>query len=180
MPKNKSGFTLIELLVTIAIIGILASVGLVVYSSTQKTARISKRVQDLKAIQAALETFKAAKGKYPSVTVAGSFVCLNSLSGNNSLTPNFMQTVPDDPLGSSYCYQYSSDGIGNAPAANNYKARTNDNLPNSEMGSEDYKQQANMIDPDRDGTGDDDCAVQTSGNITGWAVYSSDKAACNW
>ena len=44
--SSKKGFTLIEIMVSIAIIAVLAAVGLVVYSTAQKAGRVSKRVQD--------------------------------------------------------------------------------------------------------------------------------------
>lgn len=61
------GFTLIELLVVITIIGILVSLGTVSYSTTQKKARNSRRMQDLKAIQSAFEQYYADNsGSYPT------------------------------------------------------------------------------------------------------------------
>ncbi|EKD91402.1 MAG: hypothetical protein ACD_30C00014G0012 [uncultured bacterium] len=159
--RNKKGFTLIELLVTIAIIAILAAVGTVVYSSTQKSARISKRLQDLNALKTAVELYKSTTGQYP--LQAGSFQCMRLVSG---LAPAYMPTIPEDPLtGDTYCYQYySEDG-------NNYKVRTSPNITSAEMTSNEFKQQPGLIDPEKDGT--PDCNIDTtSTNITGWAVYS--------
>ncbi len=51
----QKGFTLVELIVVIAIIAVLATIGLVMYSNVQRTARDSKRIQDINAIQNALE-----------------------------------------------------------------------------------------------------------------------------
>ncbi len=45
---NNKGFTLIELLVVVAIIGILAAVGVVAYSGYTKSAKIKAAQQNLK------------------------------------------------------------------------------------------------------------------------------------
>ena len=55
--RKHPGFTLLELLIVIAIIGILASLAAVSYSSAQRRARDSQRQSDLKAIQNAMEQY---------------------------------------------------------------------------------------------------------------------------
>lgn len=178
--KNKSGFTLIELMVTIAIIAVLAAVCLVIYSTAQKSGRVSKRVQDMKALQTAIELFKSSKGAYPNLPVGGTIgthVCITTLSGNNVLTPTFMPVIPADPANSAYCYQYTSNGTvgGATPDATEYKIRTHQTLNNNDMVSADFLQQTALIDPARDGTAG--CTVETNGTVTGWALYSG-AAAC--
>lgn len=54
------GFTLIELMVAISIVAILATVGLVVFSNTQKQARDSRRTQDIASIANALQVKRPA------------------------------------------------------------------------------------------------------------------------
>ncbi len=179
--NQKSGFTLIELMVVIAIIAILAAVGLVVYSTAQKNGRVSKRIQDLQSIQTALELFKGANGFYPNVTTAGSFVCLDSLTGVNSLVPNYMPQIPRDPIqsavGGTNCYKYTSDVGGGGPTATIYKAKTT--IGATEMSPSDFAQQPQLVDPDSDGAADDNCVVTPAGG-TAWAVYSSTNTACNY
>ena len=51
------GFTLPELLVVMSIIGTLATVGTVSYSSARASARDVKRVSDLKQVQTSLELY---------------------------------------------------------------------------------------------------------------------------
>ena len=188
ITNNKRGFTLIELLVTIAIIAILAAVGFTVYNSAQKSARISKRIQDLDAIKQAIETFKSTTGKYPSLplgTAANSFVCLNALTTANTLVPTYMPLIPDDPQTATNCYQYVSNHVEAAgdlgPKATDYKVRTHPSLVSPEMTSGEFKVQPTLIDSERDGgANDDNCAIQTGGTVTGWSIQNGSSTSCNW
>jgi prepilin-type N-terminal cleavage/methylation domain-containing protein len=54
--SNIKGFTLIELLVAISIIAILSVIGVTLYSGAQKKARDAKRLTEVDAIAAAMET----------------------------------------------------------------------------------------------------------------------------
>ena len=68
-PTKQKGFTLIELLVVVAIIGILAAVGVVAYSGYTKSAKIKAAQQNLKTISKWLsaestKVCSAQQGKY--------------------------------------------------------------------------------------------------------------------
>ena len=89
MKKNNKGFTLIELLVVVAIIGILAAVGVVAYSGYTKGAKKSA----VKSNQAAVIKYIAAELKKceigeTDVMVKGTskLVCSNRKSGTNVST----------------------------------------------------------------------------------------------
>ena len=66
--KPKRGFTLIELLDVIAIIGILAAIGLANFMTAQKQARDASRRETITNIQTAFEQYYAATGVYPTDT----------------------------------------------------------------------------------------------------------------
>ncbi|MEK7457939.1 MAG: type II secretion system protein, partial [Patescibacteria group bacterium] len=53
----QRGFTLLELLVVISIIGILVGLGAVSYTTAQKKARDSRRLGDMRAMQAVYEQY---------------------------------------------------------------------------------------------------------------------------
>ena len=63
--KTLRGFTLIELLVVIAIISLLSSIVFASLSQARAKARDSKRIQDLKQVQIALELYRSNTGLYP-------------------------------------------------------------------------------------------------------------------
>lgn len=181
MPKkqNFSGFTLIELMVAIAIIAVMATIGMVIYSTAQKAGRVSKRVQDLEALRTAIELYKTANGSYPSQSAAAT--CANSLTAlTTALVPNYMSQVPADPSGGSNCYKYQSDAT---VTPIDYKIWTS----NSEMTANEYNTQTRLIDPARDGDGDATivtCTINaipagtTATSAYAWAYYTNSAAAC--
>jgi len=107
-------FTLIELLVVIAIIGLLAALIIPNLTQIRAKARDAKRVEDLRQLQTALEMYYSDYNHYP-VWTSG---CLNAsgsplLSGGAyALVPDYMGSLPKDPLPSKYCYYYKSDSTG--------------------------------------------------------------------
>lgn len=122
MPK-KSGFTLIELLIVIVILGILATIGLASFSSSQMKSRDAKRKADLRQVAEAFEIYFNDLGKYPASDAQGRImgcgagaiaVCTwGSLTvpfSNTTVTPDtiYMIKLPTDP--SSYKYFYVSTG----------------------------------------------------------------------
>lgn len=86
---KRNGFSLIEILITTAIISILVIVAVIIYSEVQKGVRDSRRKQDLRSIQAALEIYYQKNGRYP---------CTGSLS-TSWLTSNDSNWITDSAVG---------------------------------------------------------------------------------
>ncbi|MEK7560415.1 MAG: prepilin-type N-terminal cleavage/methylation domain-containing protein [Patescibacteria group bacterium] len=95
--RMRRGFTLIELLVVIAIIGILASIVFSSINQARRKSRDARRLADLKQIQQALELYFDDFRQYPADIIIP------------TLSPTYMTTVPDDPLGNSYDYSLCPD-----------------------------------------------------------------------
>lgn len=126
--KNKHkkfglGFTLVELLVVITILGILATIGLVAFTSAQARGRDTQRKSDLKQIASALELFYSDYGKYPdsgggqikacgynSATSVGTLCVWGSgefrdTNGSGNTKTTYFKSLPKDPIGT-YNYYY--------------------------------------------------------------------------
>ena len=107
MKKNNKGFTLIELLVVVAIIGILAAVGVVAYSGYTKGAKKSA----VKSNQAAVVKYIAAELKKceigeTEVMVKGT----KKLTCANRKTSGNVTTAVNDALGSEFKNAYGEVG----------------------------------------------------------------------
>jgi type II secretion system protein G len=121
----KQGFTLIELLVVIAIIAILASLVLAAAGSVQKKGARSRTEAEIKAVEAALESYKSDNGDYPSNSLSGSANLVSALmpTGGGKVYFEFKSKATNsggwiDPFGYNYNYFYNSGSPNNG--TNNY------------------------------------------------------------
>lgn len=128
----NTGFTLVEIMVAIAIVAILAMVGLVIFSNVTRGARDSKRKQDLNAISKALYQYYLQYGRYPAPRPSSGVVSNDptvspcgwgprssstnapSCGGDQWLTddPNFAQfmpIIPRDPSNDRSTGTYAED-----------------------------------------------------------------------
>ena len=110
---SRQGFTLIEMLVVISLIGILATLAIVSYTGTQKSARDTQRKSDTKQYQNAVEIFASKNnGLYPSETNAAGVSAATTLCADILST-----TCPEDPRAAddaTFSYKYQTDGSGGA------------------------------------------------------------------
>jgi type II secretion system protein G len=98
----KRGFTLIELLVVMAIIAVLAAVGMASYRSANERARNSRRAADLEQVRAALEMYRTDNPTYPS----GNFNTIADLLR----VRGYLGAVPTPPPPGPTSYSYCTDG----------------------------------------------------------------------
>ncbi len=112
--SSKKGFTLIELLVTVSVIAILATIGMMAFSSTQRSARDAKRKGDLEDIKNAIYLSKTATGGWcKTYGCPWSYVANNAQQGMEGtqavttapyslkialVTPNYLKTAAHDPF----------------------------------------------------------------------------------
>ena len=114
--NSEVGFTLIELLIVVAIIGILATLLMTNFIGVRQRARDAQRKADVRQMQSALELYRSDSGSYPASDAnhrLGSSPCPTPSSFKSADgTSTYMQTVPCDPLGTSYyhsgSYYYTS------------------------------------------------------------------------
>lgn len=127
---KRSGFTIVELLIVIVVIAILAAITIVAYNGVQTRARDATRSDGLRAIQDALELYKADNGTYPVATAnpgSSGWEVSTDVSGTfiEALKP-YMGNVPIDPTNvtaAQYWYYFYSTTSGPAVAANCNTAR---------------------------------------------------------
>ena len=83
--RGSGGFTLIELIVVLSLVVILASIGLMAYTSSVQRGREAVLREDLYRMRDAIDQYYADKGKYPS--------SLDAL-----VSEQYLRKIPDDPF----------------------------------------------------------------------------------
>ena len=106
MKRTKSkvlGFSLLELLIVIAVLGALTTFAMFTYPASQRRARDTQRMNDLKQYQAAILNYgNRNNGVYPTGSADLTDICDNELG---------LDSCPDNSeAGQSYQYQGSDDG----------------------------------------------------------------------
>lgn len=141
----QRGFTLIELLIVIAILGILAAIGMPLYANVQARARVAKAQADTRAVASAITLYMAHCEGLPNPTSAATTCPTSSGAQANQPVPSallaaqtnnqnrvagpFLAAVPVLPAGwagngATYRYDVSAGGTlqvcgsGDGTAAN--------------------------------------------------------------
>lgn len=176
----KKGFTIVELLVVVSVIGILASIVYANFGSARSASRDDVRKADLKAIELALNLYKAQHGHYPFACdnassswkggTSGSYSCSDGGPYIKGLVPNFLAELPMDPQPTAdnegYLYRVDAD-------ASDYKLLAFKTVEAKTISS--YDDEFARC-PAPSGTA---CpATLTTNQQTTYAVYSS--GAINW
>jgi general secretion pathway protein G len=82
---RAGGFTLIEVMVVMALIVVLASVGLTVYTNSVIRAKESVLKEDLFRMRDAIDQYNADKGRYPATL-------------QDLVSEKYLRTIPKDPF----------------------------------------------------------------------------------
>jgi general secretion pathway protein G len=85
MRRPESGFTMIELMIVMALISVLAAMGLAQYRQSVVYAKESVLKQDLFHMRDAIDQYYADKGQYPST--------LDAL-----VSDGYLRKLPEDPF----------------------------------------------------------------------------------
>jgi len=121
--KNSKGFTLIELLVVISIIGVLSSIVLGSLQKARYKANDTKRLQEIRQMQTALELYYNDYGQYPysdnsgcgGWDTPGNGTFITPLANGGYLS-NLKDPTTNDDCGNYRYYRYSASSYGCSPS----------------------------------------------------------------
>ncbi len=139
ISSKSKGFTLIEIIVVIGIMAVLTAIIYSSFDSSRATSRDQKRVSDISAIQLALEQYFQQNGVYPMQLA--------------SLVPTYIAAIPTPPTNSESSYQENYFPMAKVPGPDNshscvsYQLWTKFELNNSYLNSKKGFDSTRVADP---------------------------------
>ena len=101
------GFTLIEVMVVVVILGVLAALVVPRIMSRPGEARVTRALQDIRTIEAALDLYKLDNFRYPTTEQGLSALVEKPLTEpvpRNWKSDGYLARMPLDPWGGAYHY----------------------------------------------------------------------------
>lgn len=97
--RSRAGFTFLELLVVVVLMGVMASIVVVSYTSTSLRTRDARRKRDAAALQAALQIYKERNGAYPEHTDCSAQATWPGCTDPwiEGMTIEYISRLPQDP-----------------------------------------------------------------------------------
>ena len=100
--RRERGFTLVELMVVVAVIGVLATIAIPLYSNMLARGRVAKAQADARTLASAVSVYSAHMGRIPSALAQLTTVATNP---SGQAGGPFLATVPTPPGGwGTYAY----------------------------------------------------------------------------
>ncbi len=106
---EKKPLTLTGLLIIVATMAFVASVIVVTLSAVQGNVRDAQRMEDIRTITEALESYRSLMGTYPIAT-ATTTLAATSTAGSMLMSAGSLSKMPKDPTLPQY--RYVSDPVG--------------------------------------------------------------------
>ena len=94
--RRERGFTLVELMVVVAVIGVLATIAIPLYSNMLARGRIAKAQADARTLASAVSVYSAHMGRIPSALTQLTMVVTNPTGQPGG---PFLAAVPAAPGG---------------------------------------------------------------------------------
>ena len=103
----KRGFTILELLIVIAVIGMLASIIFVAFANVQSKSRDTRRIEDMREIQKALNLYYIDGNRFPQSSTAV------ALTGDDPVSEALVASgaiagISGDPVSPEFNYTYQA------------------------------------------------------------------------